>query len=142
MNNEDKDLTFFWLSYARESIEEANVLLREDMSYRSVMNRLYYAMFYVVLALLNDKGLSTSKHRGALHLFDLEFIKTSIFSKELTKVFHQGFNLRLIGDYSDQIEITKEDIDKIMPKAQNFVKKIEEYLLKKIEDNQKDNDLK
>jgi len=52
MNNQGKDLTFFWLSYARESIEEANVLLREAMSYRSVMNRLYYAMFYVVLALL------------------------------------------------------------------------------------------
>lgn len=142
MNNEGKDLTFFWLSYARESIEEANVLLREDMSYRSVMNRLYYAMFYVVLALLNDKGLSTSKHRGALHLFDLKFIKTNIFSKELTKVLHQGFNLRLRGDYSYQIEITKEDIDEIMPKVENFVKKIEEYLLNKIEDSEKDNDPK
>lgn len=39
----------------------ADVLLREGMSHRSVMNRLYYAMFYALLALLQDKQVATSK---------------------------------------------------------------------------------
>lgn len=33
------------LNQARESLEEARALLKESMSFRSVMNRLYYAMF-------------------------------------------------------------------------------------------------
>jgi uncharacterized protein (UPF0332 family) len=34
------------LKEADESIKEAEVLLREGMSRRAVMNRMYYAMFY------------------------------------------------------------------------------------------------
>ncbi len=39
------------LKEADESLKEAEVLLREGMSMRAVMNRMYYAMFYAVLAL-------------------------------------------------------------------------------------------
>ncbi|HCC69053.1 MAG TPA: hypothetical protein DEP99_04110 [Nitrospiraceae bacterium] len=46
------------LKEAEDSIEEAEVLLREGMSMRAVMNRLYYAMFYAVLALLQEKELA------------------------------------------------------------------------------------
>jgi uncharacterized protein (UPF0332 family) len=38
------------------------------------MNRLYYAMFYAVLALLQEKEMGTSKHSGAIALFDREFV--------------------------------------------------------------------
>ena len=58
------------LEEAENSIKEAEVLLKEDMSLRSVMNRLYYAMFYAVLAFLQEKELGTSKHYGAISLFD------------------------------------------------------------------------
>lgn len=34
------------LNEADDSIKEAEVLLREGMSMRAVMNRLYYALFY------------------------------------------------------------------------------------------------
>ena len=40
------------LEQAEDSIKEAKLLQKEGMSFRSVMNRLYYAMFYSVLALL------------------------------------------------------------------------------------------
>lgn len=36
------------LKQADDSVEEAKVLLKEKMSHRAVMNRLYYAMFYAV----------------------------------------------------------------------------------------------
>jgi len=67
------------LLQARESLTEADVLLREGMSKRSVMNRLYYAMFYALLALLQDRQLGSSKHSGAISLFDREFIKNGNF---------------------------------------------------------------
>lgn len=100
------------------------------MSLRSVMNRLYYAMFYAVLALLQDKQAGTSKHSGAISLFDREFIKTEIFDKKFSKALHRAFELRQKGDYMEQTEVTKQDIDEIRPEAVEFVERAESYLRK------------
>lgn len=127
MKRESKELTNYRLEQAEESIKEAEVLLKEDMSLRAVMNRLYYAMFYATLAVLQDKQMGTSKHIGAISLFDREFIKTRVFDKELSKTLHRAFELRQKGDYMEQTEITKEDIDEIFPKTRDFVDKIESY---------------
>ena len=118
------------LEEAENSIKEAEVLLREGMSLRSVMNRPYYAMFYSVLALLQEKELGTSKHYGAISLFDREFIKGGIFDKELSKTLHRAFELRQKGDYMEQAEVTKNDVDEMLPKTKDFVSKVKGYLLK------------
>jgi uncharacterized protein (UPF0332 family) len=120
------------LKQAEESIEEAKVLLKAGMSLRAVINRLYYAMFYSVLAILQEKQIGTSKHIGAISLFDREFIKTGIFDKELSKTLHYAFELRQKGDYMEQADVTKEDVDEIFPKAIDFLNKIKGYLLEKI----------
>lgn len=121
MNDEKIALIRYRLLQARDSLQEAEVLLREGMSYRSVMNRLYYAMFYALLALLQDKQVGTSKHSGAISLFDREFVKTGIFEKDFSKVLHRAFELRQKGDYMEQSEVTKQDIDEIKPRAIDFV---------------------
>lgn len=131
MSEEKKTLIQYRLSQAKDSMKEADVLLQEGMSYRSVINRLYYAMFYAVLALLQEKEIGTSKHSGAISLFDREFIKTGLLDKNFSRVLHRAFELRQKGDYMEQTEITKQDIDEIQPKAQDFINKIENYLLKK-----------
>ena len=111
-----------------DSIEEAKVLLKEKMSLRAVMNRLYYSMFYAVLALLQEKQLGTSKHIGAISLFDREFIKTGIFDKSMSKTLHRVFELRQKGDYMEQSEVTQKDVDEILPEVINFVKTVKDYL--------------
>ncbi len=131
MSEEKKALIQYRLSQAKDSLKEADVLLREGMSYRSVINRLYYAMFYAVLAILQEREIGTSKHSGAISLFDREFIKTGILDKSFSKVLHRAFELRQKGDYMEQTEVTKQEIEEIQPKAQDFMNKIENYLLKK-----------
>jgi len=131
MSEEKKALIQYRLSQAKDSLKEADVLLREGMSYRSVINRLYYAMFYAVLAILQEREVGTSKHSGAISLFDREFIKTGILDKSFSKVLHRAFELRQKGDYMEQTEVTKQEIEEIQPKAQDFMNKIENYLLKK-----------
>lgn len=69
MNEEQLALVKYRLREAEESIDEARVLMKEGMSMRAVMNRLYYAMFYAVLALLQEKQLDTYKHTGAISLY-------------------------------------------------------------------------
>ena len=130
MNEDLLALIKYRLQQADDSMKEAEVLLKEGMSLRSVMNRLYYAMFYAVLALLQEKQLGTSKHYGAISLFDREFIKSGIFDKELSKILHRSFELRQKGDYMEQPEITKADIDEILPKTVAFINEIKQYILK------------
>lgn|GEM_PF-1915096 len=79
MNEEILPLIQYRLKQADDSIKDATVLLKENMTFRSVTNRLYYAMFYTVLALLQERQIGTSKHAGAISLFDKEFIKSGIF---------------------------------------------------------------
>ncbi len=128
--SEKASLIRYRLEQARESIKEADVLLTAGMSLRSVMNRLYYAMFYAVLALLQDKQAGTSKHSGAISLFDREFIKTEIFDKKFSKALHRAFELRQKGDYMEQTEVSKQDIEEIRPEAVEFVGRAESYLSK------------
>ena len=111
MKEHQRALIDYRLTEARESLEEAKVLLREKMSNRSVINRLYYAMFYAVLAISQDKQIGSSKHSGVIAVFDREFVKTRIFDKKLSKALHRAFELRQKGDYMESTAILDGDID-------------------------------
>jgi uncharacterized protein (UPF0332 family) len=117
------------LKQARECIQEADILRQSGMSGRSVVNRLYYAMFYAVLALLQSKGLGTSKHSGAIACFDREFVRAGHFPKELSKSLHRAFELRQKADYMEEVEVATEDVAEIRPAAEQFVAAAEKFLL-------------
>ena len=129
MTENRKALIEYRLTQARDSIREADVLDQSGMSRRSVMNRLYYAMFYAVLALLQEKEMGTSKHSGAIALFDREFVKTGSFPKEMSKALHRAFELRQKGDYMEETEVTGDDVAEIRPVAERFVESAERFLL-------------
>lgn len=130
MTGNRKALIEYRLTQARDSIREADVLNQSGMSRRSVMNRLYYAMFYAVLALLQEKEMGTSKHSGAIALFDREFVKTGTFPKEMSKTLHRAFELRQKGDYMEETEVAADDVAEIRPVAEQFVESAERFLLK------------
>lgn len=129
MTGNRKALIEYRLTQARDSIREADVLQHSGMSLRSVMNRLYYAMFYAVLALLQEKEMGTSKHSGAIALFDREYVKTGSFPKEMSKILHRAFALRQKGDYMEETEVTIKDIEEIRPRAEEFVAGVEKHLI-------------
>ena len=129
MNEAKAALVRHRLAQADDSVKEANVLLSQDMSARSIMNRLYYAMFYSVLALLQEKDMGTSKHIGAISLFDREFVKTGIFPTRFSKTLHRAFELRQKGDYMEQSDVLRPDIDEIMPEVIGFVDAVKKHLL-------------
>lgn len=128
MTDNRKALIEYRLTQAKDSIREADVLHQSGMSLRSVMNRLYYSMFYAVLALLQEKEMGTSKHSGAISLFDREYVKTGCFPKEMSRTLHRAFALRQKGDYMEETEVTIKDIEEIRPIAEEFVACVEKYL--------------
>lgn len=63
-DDKKKALATYRLQQALESLEEARYLFGGEKSLRSVVNRLYYGMFYAVLALLIYEPFASSKHSG------------------------------------------------------------------------------
>ncbi len=70
---------------AEETFKDAELLV-DNNSLKSALNRLYYAAFYTVRALLATKGLDSSKHSGVILLFNHHFVKTSLMGKETSRV--------------------------------------------------------
>ena len=95
-----EDLLFYRIEQAHETLREAEILLNES-ALRGAINRAYYAMFYALLALLATKQLGTSKHSGALALFDREFVKAGVFPRELSRSLHLAFDRRHCRGDSD-----------------------------------------
>jgi uncharacterized protein (UPF0332 family) len=84
-------LVTYRLEQADESLEAARTLLEKKLIRPSV-NRAYYAMFYAVLALLAWGKKETSKHSGAIALFDRDFVKQGIFKKDYSRWLHDAFD--------------------------------------------------
>ena len=55
----DKDVLFTYrLKLAEETIEDARKILNSNGGNRSIVNRAYYSMFYIVLALFLKSGIN------------------------------------------------------------------------------------
>ena len=106
---------------AEESFEEALILAKEER-WNAVINRLYYACFYSVIALLIKNNISTQTHDGARTQFGLFFVKTGIIDKESGKLFSKLFDYRQKGDYGDLFDY---DVELTMP----LINKVKEFLI-------------
>lgn len=127
MSGERSDLIRYRLEQATESLESAELLLRHG-KYRPTINRAYYAMFYSVLALLASEGRGTSKHRGAMAMFDLDFVKAGTVRRELSSWLHKVFDLRQDADYAELVEITPEQAKTAVERAGVFLAEVRKVL--------------
>lgn len=122
-------LVKYRLSQADETLTEAKLLFKE-LKIRGTINRSYYAMFYAVMGLLATRNLGTSKHSGVISLFDKEFVKTGIFSKELSRSLHRAFDERQVNDYGEMLQPDLQLADELLSQAQVFVDEIKLQLTK------------
>ena len=122
-----KALVVYRIEQAEESLVASKVLLDRDLIRPSV-NRSYYGMFYAVLALLAARKEETSKHSGAIALFDREFVKTGVFPKEFSRWLHDAFDLRQRSDYSPEAFIGKDKAAEIYKQAESFVNHVKTEL--------------
>ncbi len=122
-------LVKYRLTEAKATLREAEILL-ECSAFRGSINRSYYAMFYALLGLLATHGLGTSKHSGVMSLFDREFVKTGIFSKELSRSLHRAFDERQANDYGEMLEPDQDLAAGLLKQASVFTDEISIYLRK------------
>lgn len=120
MTEEEKALIAYRMERAHEAIDEAKMLF-EAGHINLYVNRLYYACFYAVSALLLTKDISTGRHGYLRSLMHREFVKTGLIPKELGKHFDLLFDSRLEGDYADFARFKTEDVTGWLEDTQKFI---------------------
>jgi len=137
MKQEFIDLVNYRLEKAKNTLSDAKKYI-EDATHESTVNRIYYAMFYAVNALLIAKGLFSSKHSGVIALLNREIVNKGLLKKEYGKFYSDMFDNRQEGDYKDFVQFEKEDVKEWLKKAEEFINKVEELTLKSIVEQKKD----
>ena len=126
-----KDFLTDYLQYrferARGALKVAE-LSAKAKEYNSCANRLYYAAFYAVNALLMKYDRSSSKHTGVRAIFNKDFVKTGIVPKEFGILFNDLFESRQECDYKDLFFIAAEEIEPLIPKVKEFIDFIENLI--------------
>ena len=131
MTENIKALVNYRLEQADESLEAARTLLDKKLI-RPSLNRAYYAMFYAVLALLAREKQETSKHSGAIALFDRDFVKRGLFKKDFSRWLHDAFDLRQRADYAAQYHVSREEAENTLKNAESFVDEVKKVLSKEM----------
>jgi len=109
---------------AREALAEAGLLL-DAGHLNTCVNRLYYACFYAVSALLVTRGISTSKHGHLRSLLHRDFVKTGLIPAELGRHFDRLFSSRQEGDYADFVVFKADEIRPWLDESKAFVDYVE-----------------
>lgn len=124
MKDSRSDLVNYRVQRAYEALEDARILA-DAGRWNTSVNRLYYACFYAVSALLIKDGLSSSKHSGVRSLFNRHYVKTDKVSKEMAQIYNDLFERRQESDYMDFIRFEQSQVQPWISQAEAFVKHIE-----------------
>ena len=124
------DLSKYRLERAKEDLTSGiNALHNGD--FRLGANRAYYAIFHSARAILILEGLDYKKHSAVIASFRQRFVKTGVFSTEISKIIGRAFEIRTEADYEDFFIISKEEVEKQLEDAKHFVNQMEQYLQEK-----------
>jgi len=128
------DLLQYRRDKAAESLEAARILVEKEQ-WSSAVNRIYYALFYEVVALLMTKNLSSPKHSGVRGLFNKLFVKPGLVDLNIGRFFNRMFDFRQKGDYEDFVYFEEEDVKMWFADAQTYIAQLEKYIDNEIKQN-------
>ncbi|MPR35139.1 HEPN domain-containing protein [Salmonirosea aquatica] len=93
--------------------------------WNSAMNRLYYAVYYAVSALLFINDIQAKTHSATKSQFAQYFVKTGIFDQKYSRLLAILYDGRQKGDYEDFFEADKETIQIYSVSAKEMIEAIE-----------------
>lgn len=128
LDKESRDsLIAYRIERAYGSLKEAELMVQGDF-YNAAINRLYYACYYMAVALLLKKNISAQTHSGVKTMLGMHFISKGKLSISASKIFATLFEKRHSSDYDDFVYCDKEMIDELYPKAEAFIEEVRELI--------------
>lgn len=101
---------------------------KDNKMWDMVANRLYYAAFHAVCALLINGGFEVETHRGAAIRFRQYYVVTGVFSVEESHLYSRLQQLREEGDYNCYIQTSEQEIVPCIEPTQLFIEKIKNVI--------------
>ena len=128
LTDEDRNaLVAYRINRSHETMKEAKYVADSGFYYAAI-NRLYYACYYMTVALLVKHNMQTATHNGVKTLLGLHFISTGKLSASVGKAFYTLYEKRQSGDYDDFVICDKEMVDMHFPQAEAFIQAVEKLI--------------
>ena len=121
------DYIKYRLDRAHETYEVAKLLV-DNKAWNSAVNRLYYAAYYAISALLIKSGVPTKTHAGVKTQFLLHFIKSGKINLDYGKVYADLFDWRQKGDYGDFFDFKEEDLLSVLEPTRLLIIEVERLI--------------
>ncbi len=115
------------LEEAKETIADVQLLIANDRL-RAAVNRIYYGMFYSLLALGLVYEFETSKHQQLLGWFNKNFIHAGLIDSRFGRIINKASIRRTKGDYESFVEFEKDIITEMFDEMKDFVAEIERFI--------------
>ena len=112
---------------ARSTLDDA-VYLFNDGRLNGAANRLYYACYYVVEALLISDGIQASTHQGVKSMFGAHYIVKGKIDVRWSKYFSAVLNLRKTADYDFFVKYERQELEPLINEASDFISTVEQLI--------------
>ena len=112
---------------AERTFEEQK-LLRDGALWSTLANRLYYALFHAVSALLISEGHEVGTHKWAAIRFQQYFVKTNLFTVEDGRFYSQMQTMRENADYNCSYDVSEEEVIGRIEPTRLLIEKIRQYI--------------
>jgi uncharacterized protein len=112
---------------AYNTFEAAKVLIQNGF-WNSAVNRLYYAVFYAVNALLVLNEIDSQTHSGMRTQFSKYFIKTGKLDKKYGKLLVQLYDWRQQGDYENLFDFSEETVIQLIEPVNEMLSTIDKEI--------------
>lgn len=128
LNDEERKLLVeFEIEKAHKLIDQFTILENAAL-WDTLANRVYYAVFHAVTALLIMNGLHAGSHQGVSVLFNKHFVKENIVDEKYGRLLARLENMREKSDYTCLFETTKEEVMPMIPQAKEMISIIENLI--------------
>ena len=127
-NTDKSELIHYRIQQAKETLAEIEILLQNRLN-RIAVNRIYYGMFYMLLALALKHDFKTSKHQQLIGWFNRDFIKTGEIDVSFGKIINDAYENRSDSDYGVFISFSEEDIVTMREDLSLFIKELEKHIM-------------
>lgn len=129
MSGAANKLVEFYVEKSKATLIDAK-LLAVNKGFASSVNRLYYACFYIVTALVIDKtSVRVKRHAGLRALFNNEFVRTGIISVQDGAFYSALMEKRDEADYGDFEVITEDEINTLVIQTEAFINTIKKLVV-------------
>ncbi len=121
-----KDMALHRLQVAREDLETAQLLFREN-KHRAANNRAYYAIYHAIDTVLSMYGVAFKRHKDTLGHFNKNYVAAGLFPRDLGRRIVKAEEIRHNSDY-DPFYVASKDVTKQqIETAENLIGLVSKY---------------